>query len=139
MKVTNNALLRKWLWKFSNKPDLLWRKLVNFLYYAHKWIWMNIKQQVGKSQFWKGILKFLEPFLLRTTVILGNGRASAFWRDLWCSEVTLANLFLELLHLVFNPDVSVYNCINNQNYQFKRSLTGILLNKFQELQLIIIE
>ena len=45
------------------------------------------------SHLWKVVLKSLVSLLTGTRVTLGDGKDPAFWRDAWCIEVSLANLF----------------------------------------------
>lgn len=88
----------------------------------------------GLSHFWKGILKQLESFLLSTKVIVGNGEDTSFQRGYRYTEISFANLSPELLNLTFDPDVSVHDY---RLLRFKRNLTGALVDKVQEIQLLI--
>ena len=66
---------------------------MEFLYYEHQVLWVNIKQQQSVSHFSKEILKTLDSFLLSTMVSIGNGKDPTFWKDVWYSELSLAKLF----------------------------------------------
>ena len=58
---------------------------------------MDIRQQLGVSHFWKEILSTFDTFLLSTKFTFYRG--SAFWKDLWCSDISLANFFPELINV----------------------------------------
>ena len=58
-----------------------WTKLISILYYGHKGLWVQINKQQGMSYFWRGILRQLDSFLLRTKVVVGNAVDTSFWKD----------------------------------------------------------
>jgi len=74
--------------------------------------------------------------LLNTKVTLGNGKDSAFWKGVWCSESCPSNLYPVLNTLTCDSDVSVDDWKLSQIFQFRRNLTGTLVDQFQEMQLV---
>lgn len=131
------ALLEKGSGNMLIIPSYYGENWSHFLYYKHKGVWVHIKHQQGLSHFWKGILKSLDSFVLSTKVILENGKDTASWKDFWSIEINLANLFPQLFQQTFNHDVSVFDCRFPESIQFRRNLTGILADKFQEIQQLI--
>ncbi len=46
---------------------------------------------------------------------LGDGRRIRFWEDVWCSNGSLASLYLVLFQLAVNKDVMVSDCMETRN------------------------
>jgi len=44
LKQMNQALLGKWLWRYFNQSDLMWRKLIQHMYYRDTSIFQHKKQ-----------------------------------------------------------------------------------------------
>ena len=61
----NAAFLGKWIWKFFNCPNLLWRKLINFLYYKDKNIREGGAAMKNVHTLEEVPLRSLSPFLLK--------------------------------------------------------------------------
>jgi hypothetical protein len=56
----------------------------------------------GLSHFWKGVLKALDPFLNHSSVILGNGEFTSFWKDKWCRDQPSKSIIPSLFELAWN-------------------------------------
>ena len=59
------------------------------------------------TPIWKDIYAQLPSFRNETKVILGNGRMTAFWLDLWFGSQTLAEMFPALFSHTLHPNASV--------------------------------
>ena len=78
----NTSLLKKFLFKFHCAPSAPW---IDWLRDAYGW---NEHSDFGDdissmTPIWKDIYAQLPSFRDETKVILGNGRMTTFWLDLW--------------------------------------------------------
>ena len=78
----NTSLLKKFLFKFHCAPSAPW---IDWLRDAYGW---NEHSDFGDdissmTPIWKDFYAQLPSFRDETKVILGNGRMTAFWLDLW--------------------------------------------------------
>ena len=99
-QYTNFSLLSKWLWRFHNEPNALWRKIIIAKYKA---------SIIGKiptfSKFctakapWRSIVKGLDLFETNITWEINNGENISFWHDRWSRFGALANAYARLYAL----------------------------------------
>ena len=57
----------------------------------------------------KVIRKGWEDIRCRSRFIVGNGRKAKFWKDLWCEDQTLKEVFPNLFRLAVNKDERVFD------------------------------
>lgn len=126
----NEALLGKWIWKFFNEPDLIWVRMIKSQYYVNKNVREVNELSQGVSVFWKGIVTSLELILRHSKVIIGTGKETSFWHDIWHGEVTLKERYPSLFELSGNKNGLVSELINMdvREFQFRRNLTVELVN-----------
>ena len=58
---------------------------------------------------WKTIRKDWESIHSKSHFIVKNGRKVKFWKDLWCEDQTLKDVFPNLFRLVVNKDEWVFD------------------------------
>ncbi|XP_073353855.1 uncharacterized protein [Aegilops tauschii subsp. strangulata] len=80
IKTKNMALLLKHLFKFYNHDDVPWVTLVWDAYYTDKI--PHAVDPVG-SFWWRDVLHYSNVFRGITSVTLGDGSSSLFWKDDW--------------------------------------------------------
>ena len=99
----NKAFLSKWLWRFANERDSLWRKVIGskFREDLRGWCSCKVRGNYG-SRVWKEIRKEWEAFLPITFCSSGNGKRVRFWKDNWCGEEPLSLTFLSLFSIPTN-------------------------------------
>ncbi|GMJ04823.1 hypothetical protein HRI_004151500 [Hibiscus trionum] len=82
-KLKNRAMLNKWVWRFSQEPYYLWRKVINSKYEypenmllpengverKHSWVWRNIMRSLHNQE---------DAFTKNIAYNLGDGRSVNF-------------------------------------------------------------
>ena len=71
---------------------------------------------------WKAIRKYWESIRSRSCFIIGNGRKVKFWKDLWCEDQALKDVFPNLFQLAVNKDRWVFDAWR----RVERWIVGIL-------------
>lgn len=96
----NKVLLCKWCWRYASDRDSLWKKVIKGKYGEEEGGWRSCKVRnpfaVG---FWKAISKEWDLFSSNVCHAIGDGKIVKFWRDRWCSQEPLTELFPNLYAL----------------------------------------
>ncbi|XP_026459541.1 uncharacterized protein LOC113360224 [Papaver somniferum] len=97
ISVMNDALPCKWLWRFSNEPEALWRRFVEDNYGCDNngWDAKQTKRPYGTG-LWRGICNRMDKFRLGIMHKVGNGRRTRFWLDKWLGGEVLKDKFPNL-------------------------------------------
>ena len=104
----NRALLSKWLWRFANERDSLWRKVINYKFGEDMGGWCSCKVHGSyRIGVWKEIRNDWDSFPPTTMFSVGNGRRVRFWKDCWCGEEPLSLSFPSLFSLAVNKEALV--------------------------------
>lgn len=100
IRVTNTALLRKWLWRLGNEAEGLWRQLLIAKYKVAR-DGCELKEALPKhSDFWEGIMSIKESFIVNIKLNVGSGENNLFfWLD------TLVAILLWLCNFRTSSDV----------------------------------
>ena len=108
MERFNQALLRKWLWRFPLERESFWRKVIvgKFGEVEGGWTTKEVRDSYGMD-LWKDIRKGWENFLLRTSIHIGNGRHTNFWWDIWVGDSKLKDCFPTLFRIAAQKSASV--------------------------------
>ena len=98
-------MLGKWSWRFAIERDSLWKQVIidKFGVEEGGWCLREVRGAYG-VRVWKAIRKDWESICSRSYFIVGNGRKVKFWKDLWCEDQTLKNVFPNLFQLAINKD-----------------------------------
>ncbi|KAE8680777.1 hypothetical protein F3Y22_tig00111366pilonHSYRG00071 [Hibiscus syriacus] len=110
LKVTNRALLGKWVWKFANDKNSMWKK---FLCSKHNVSChsMDINRvfSLKDSWIWRGIVNsYLKDDVIgsclrsHAKLQIGNGKSIYFWSDTWNGDFPLKLLFPRIFALSSN-------------------------------------
>ena len=98
LRIMNEALLTKWLWRFAIKDDALWRKLIVSKYGVDSFGWWNKRSSFAhEAGCWKAILSRLDIFKSLVRFEVRNGVKVFFWHDTWCGDQPLKVHFLIFL------------------------------------------
>ncbi|KAJ0892121.1 putative RNA-directed DNA polymerase [Helianthus annuus] len=99
LEVNNNAMLIKWLWRFLNEPNALWRRVV-FSIHGSARFWGIAPCNNAFTGVWKNCVKFWNKHKVDgvglNCVIRGNpgnGTRIRFWLDTWLGNEPLKNSF----------------------------------------------
>ena len=108
LKVFNQVLLGKWLWRFPLERESFWRKVIvgKFGEEEGGWTTREVRDSYGMD-LWKYIRKGWEDFFLRTSIRIGNGRRTRFWWDIWVGDSKLKYLFPMLFGIATHNSAAV--------------------------------
>ncbi|XP_039130345.1 uncharacterized mitochondrial protein AtMg00310-like [Dioscorea cayenensis subsp. rotundata] len=78
----NQALLRKWWWKFLTFPGWCGSEVIQFNYGMNRWnMFPRLTSRI--SFFWKGVLNCLPAFRSCIAHNVQSGWETLFWKDQW--------------------------------------------------------
>ncbi|XP_026430847.1 uncharacterized protein LOC113327957 [Papaver somniferum] len=124
----NKSLHAKWIWRYGNEENALWRKVVNHKFEENEKAFLpnQTTKPIGKS-LWDGILKSREQVEMNTTFHVSKGDRVLFWKYKWMNGQSLMSLFSALFHLSRMQEATiqemlVYNQENSWNFVFCRNL-----------------
>jgi len=108
LRLFNVALLGKWLWRYMNEKDSLWRRVVRSKYGDNGLgCYPSRPKGAYRQSLWRfiheGWGRFYQVFSFR----VGVGSSISFWHDRWCEESPLRDLFPSLYVLAVNRDASI--------------------------------
>ena len=83
LRLFNQALLGKWLWRFGTERDFLWRKVIATKYGSSGGGWCSnmVSGSYGVS-LWKSIRKDWDSFKSFISFDIGDGSKVGFWHDI---------------------------------------------------------
>ncbi|KAE8653771.1 hypothetical protein F3Y22_tig00117056pilonHSYRG00153 [Hibiscus syriacus] len=98
VKVRNRALLNKWIWRFSEESDNLWRKIIVAKYnYDPAAIFPKGNTVRRLNGLWHDIVRPVmsneDDFLVDVRCVMGNGSRINFWNDHWTEVRSLKVAF----------------------------------------------
>jgi len=104
----NQALLGKWIWRFSQEHNALWRSVIEVKYGSVRGGWCSLPVtgpygvNVGKfiRRGWDNVAKYLR-------FEVGDGSHIHFWHDLWCGDKPLKLCYPALYSIARSPDAWV--------------------------------
>ncbi|KAF8700167.1 hypothetical protein HU200_034538 [Digitaria exilis] len=96
-------------------------------------------EMVNMTPIWKDIYALLPSFRDETKVLLGNGKMTSFWLDLWCGSLPLANTFPALFSHVTRPNTSVAWVLSTPELllSLRSRPTGAARRELLELQALV--
>jgi hypothetical protein len=125
----NRALLGKWLWRYASEPEACWRKVVEAKYGSERGGWCS---KVGVGSHGRGLWKFISKewhyFSNFIKLIPGDGSKISFWREAWCGNSPLSEVFPGLFSLASNKEATIadnFDVVSGSrqwNISFMRSL-----------------
>ena len=108
IRLFNEALLGKWLWRFGIEKDALWRQVIEMKYGSvwGGWCTRSVNGPYGVG-LWKNISQGWPSFLSHILYDIGDESRVKFWQDRWCGETSLAVRYPDLFRFCRNKDASV--------------------------------
>ena len=108
LRLFNEALLGKWLWRFMNKKGNLWRKVVAIKFGTTSLGWFPSSPNSSYwCSLWRYISKCWERLFPHFSFEVGDGSTISFWHNQWCGKGPLKELFPSLYVLVVDRNASV--------------------------------
>lgn len=132
LRLQNDALLMKHLYKFYNKEDLPWVQLIWFKYYSSKV--PHVSREVG-SFWWKDIMRLNVLFRQITSCEVGNGSSLCFKDDLW-TDTILSHTYPRLASFVKKDGISVHEVMQAEDLDtlFMLPLSEEAMEELESLQ-----
>ena len=108
MRLFNEALLGKLLWRFGFERDAFWRQVieVNYGFVWGGWCIGFVASPYVVS-LWKNISQGWPSLSCYILYEIGDGSRVKFWYDRWCGETPLAVSYPELFRICQDKEVSV--------------------------------
>ena len=83
----------------------MWKQVIIDKFGVEEGGWCSRKVREGYGMgAWKAIRKEWEGIPCRSCFIVGNRRKVKFWKNLWCEDQTLKEVFPNLYRLEVNKD-----------------------------------
>lgn len=134
------ALLAKWLWRFADEENSLWRFIIVRRYGMDDNGWDCSRNLPLHSLMWKHISQ-IGPFFPLTRFVIGDGKIIKFWTDLWWGDATLCLTYPRLFRITFHKDAVVADILffnefglswnlsfSKDLYEWEVALVGSLAN-----------
>jgi hypothetical protein len=104
----NQTLLGKWIWRFSQERDALWRSVIEVKYGSVRggWSSLPVTGSYGVS-VWKFIRRGWDTVAKYLRFEVGEGSHIRFWHDLWCGNKPLKLCYSALYSIARFPDAWV--------------------------------
>ena len=92
-------------------------------------------------QFWAGLMKVKEEFLLLGKFDLGDGSQVRFWEDSWIRLRPLKSRFPALNNIVWRKGTSIRTLLSMMllNVAFRRSLVCVNLQPWHDVVAIVVD
>ena len=122
----SQALLCKWIWRFANEREPLWRRVISRKCgeLVGGWNTGDIRGGYGTG-LWKDIRKGWHTLSQNVVFSLGDVRRLRFWKDIWCGEVALSNVFPNLFNMAAHKEVMVVDIWDFSRAEGARSLVFV--------------
>lgn len=79
LKLTNLALLSKWVWRYTKEKNALWRRIVQEKFKCNKDVFLPVNDSLPQGRsFWKNILKTTSLVQDNCVFQVKNGKAVRF-------------------------------------------------------------
>uniref|UniRef100_A0A2N9IF07 Reverse transcriptase zinc-binding domain-containing protein n=1 Tax=Fagus sylvatica TaxID=28930 RepID=A0A2N9IF07_FAGSY len=116
IRIFNQALLGKWLWRYGTETDAFWRSIIFSKYGDSQggWITREVHGPHGVS-LWKHIRKDWGRFARHVYVEVGDGAKTRFWTDSWCGQGSLKDGYPELYRIARNKEALVKDHMQYHN------------------------
>ncbi len=116
LRLFNQALLRKWIWRFRTEREFLGRKVIEPKYGCARGGWFsNPVNSPYWVSLWKTISKDWPSFKRFISFDVGDGSRVSFWHNVWCGDRTLKEMFPTLLVIACNPKALVADLLRGHN------------------------
>lgn len=107
-KISNDALLSKWLWRFFNENSSLWKRLISAKYKTSGDGSIPLLSRFSSSRApWFSIIKLLPFFEQNSSWELRNGENILFWKDAWSPFGHLVRSFPRLFAVSSRHDLKI--------------------------------
>jgi len=104
----NNALLGKWCWRLLVEKGSLWCRVLSTRYGEEGG--HVLEGGCDASSWWRVVTTIRREGLFRDNVsrLMGNGKLTMFWSDVWVGDKALLDRFSRLFDLSLRKDAPVF-------------------------------
>ncbi|KAG5593376.1 hypothetical protein H5410_043890 [Solanum commersonii] len=134
LKVQNQSLLLKWLWRFASVKQGLWKDVIISSYAMEdSWTRKEVRSPYGVG-LWRTIRNLWPKIWRNSKIDIGNGRKTFFWNDVWVGQHSLKQLHPEIYNLNQQKEATVAEVKDNQgwNLSFRRRLNDWEIDKLAD-------
>jgi hypothetical protein len=104
----NQALLGKWLWRFANERNALWRQVIGCKYGCDRDGWHSKEGRGGHGvSLWKHVQSGWSRFSRYVHYTVGSGESVRFWVNRWSEEGLLRDAFPAIYHIALHKLATV--------------------------------
>ncbi|KAF3647188.1 putative TMV resistance protein N-like [Capsicum annuum] len=123
----------KWLWRYNEEGEALWREVI-IAKYGEMSPWCT-KSTNEPSRVWRTIRNLWPKMKENLFIKVVNGNKTKFWNDVWIDQSPLRELFPDLFQICDNPDVRVGDYWSEQGWDisFRRSVNDWEIERVAEL------
>ena len=112
----NRALLGKWLWRFGEEGDRLWKRVLIACHGAACGGWRTgLVRGPHECGLWKGIMQGWESFNAHLRYKVGIGDRVRLWHDRWCGDVILKEAYPVLYECASNQAATIDEVVVRDN------------------------
>ncbi|WMV44031.1 hypothetical protein MTR67_037416 [Solanum verrucosum] len=134
LKVQNQSLLLKWLWRFASVEQGLWKDdIISRYAMEDSWTTKEVRSPNGVG-LWRTIRNLWPKIWRNSKIDIGNGRKTFFWNDVWVGQHSLKQLHPEIYNLNQQKEATVAEVKDNQgwNLSFRRRLNDWEIDKLAD-------
>jgi hypothetical protein len=130
LQIFNKALLGKWLWRFGNEREALWRLVIVAKYGEQHGGWSSGELLVPNGvSLWRNIRKEWTTFSRFLSFEIGDGATVRFWTDRWCGTTSLKEAYPDLFRITRNKEAWV-----KEHLQYHNEVVSWVLNFCRPIQ-----
>jgi hypothetical protein len=117
----NECLLSKWIFKLESGDESACCTLLRRKYLGEKSFFSCNQREC--SQFWKGLQAIKESCLRGIKYVLGDGKKTRFWLDIWFGEIPFRIRFPKLFRICHEQNYTVWEVLQSGgcDLSFRRS------------------
>ncbi|WMV13963.1 hypothetical protein MTR67_007348 [Solanum verrucosum] len=124
LKLQSKALSMKWLWKYANNNQMLWRKVIGAKYEEEdNWITKEVTTPCGVS-LWRSIRSLWNEVKSNSKAKVMDVSKTRFWKDIWHEKGNMEDLFPDIYNLIMFQQSTIADLWSPQgwNFTFRRNL-----------------
>ncbi|WMV60154.1 hypothetical protein MTR67_053539 [Solanum verrucosum] len=124
LKLQSKALSMKWLWKYANNNQMLWREVIGAKYEKEdNWITKEVTTPYGVS-LWRSIRSLWNEVKSNSKAKVMDGNKTRFWKDIWHEKGNMEDLFPDIYNLIMLQQSTIADLWSPQgwNFIFRRNL-----------------
>lgn len=124
LRIQNNSLLLKWLWRFSAEESTLWKEVISHKFgQSSPWCSNEVTCTYG-MEVWRATRSLWPKLQGNSRIRVGDGTTTLFWKDIWVGQAPLQEAYPDLMMLSRNPEATIAESWSNQGWKlnFRRHL-----------------